>query len=491
MASPLTHHQLYDPLTHHNRKSFFNPEDYCFARKYSETDFKDPEKTAAFLSDLFFWEGRFFGIAYNEASGLTYDGYAIDSETLEPKAVRNWSAASKESLHIAILALAIMGNSRARTLIDWVNPDRAVQSALYILERKISSYEKFDREQPGFGGFLPWFTVSDHGFEPLAGWADLVPALDNGQLAWSIYLVYDVLEQTGNTALSARYKKRFDLMAHTCTAIFYDGRGLIRAEARILDTIAVPIAQNYVNNVDNYYLDDPYEGELMAFFITLFSTLGKENTRLLWQRKQKNLLEVKYETPGGNLAVVRGHWYSSHEKWNFLVLPYLDVPLAKKVFLDGEWARTRYSTAKRVPGLFASVHDSEGIYLSACGIQELATERVTHRRVISPYAAFPTILAGTEGLAWLNLMLQHPKMQTPYGAAESFDLDTGRAAPLLTWDGKMTTVLAALGGVHAQIAACLKKDGKYAKFYSVCDTYFSKTFCSEDTSTPTILKRMA
>jgi len=105
MASPLTHHQLYDPLTHHNRKSFFNPEDYCFARKYFETDFKDPEKTAAFLSDLFFWEGRFFGIAYNEASGLTYDGYAIDSETLEPKAVRNWSAASKESLHIAILAL--------------------------------------------------------------------------------------------------------------------------------------------------------------------------------------------------------------------------------------------------------------------------------------------------------------------------------------------------------------------------------------------------
>jgi hypothetical protein len=59
---------------------------------------------------------------------------------------------------------------------------------LDILERKIASYEDFNQNFPGFGGFLPWFTSTDVGMAPISpGWSNNVPALDNGQLLWSMY----------------------------------------------------------------------------------------------------------------------------------------------------------------------------------------------------------------------------------------------------------------------------------------------------------------
>jgi hypothetical protein len=39
---------------------------------------------------------------------------------------------------------------------------------------------------------------------------------------------------------------------------------------RILNVSAKPTPSNYQNNVPFYFLDDPYEGELMAFFMDLF-----------------------------------------------------------------------------------------------------------------------------------------------------------------------------------------------------------------------------
>ena len=45
----------------------------------------------------------------------------------------------------------------------------------------MTSYEKFNREYPGFGGFLPWFLNQNAGMRPTDDWQNRVPGLDNGQ----------------------------------------------------------------------------------------------------------------------------------------------------------------------------------------------------------------------------------------------------------------------------------------------------------------------
>ncbi len=68
------------------------------------------------------------------------------------------------------------------------------------------------------------------------------------------------------------------------------------------------------------------------------------------------------------------------------------------MFLNGERARTWHSAANKVPGLHASVTDvTKGNmipqYLSATGIQSIASQPIISNTTITPYAAFPVILA--------------------------------------------------------------------------------------------------
>jgi len=146
------------------------------------------------LQDFFGYlrrERRFYqpGVSYDAETGLTFDGHPIDRATGElAGAPRNWSAASKESLHIILLAKAISGDPVARGLVtpDPADPKKAVDRALDVLSRKIATYRRFDERNPGFGGFLPWFKVAGGELAPMDGWSDRVPGLDNGQLAWSL-----------------------------------------------------------------------------------------------------------------------------------------------------------------------------------------------------------------------------------------------------------------------------------------------------------------
>ena len=56
-----------------------------------------------------------------------------------------------------------------------------------MLTKKITTYEKFDQDYPGYGGFLPWVAVKQTGVEPTWDWTTAVPSLDNGQLFWAAY----------------------------------------------------------------------------------------------------------------------------------------------------------------------------------------------------------------------------------------------------------------------------------------------------------------
>lgn len=432
-----------------------------------------------------FYQG---GLAFNGASGLTYDGQVLDSQTLRPLGTpRGWSAPSKESLHISLLALSIEGADNARLIVP-------AEAAKKILERKIASYERFNQAYPGFGGFLPWFEVSDAGLRPTTDWADRVPALDNGQLAWAIYLAYHALEKAGEHDLAGRYKNYFDLLRTNVRQVFYEGDGRIRGEAQIGNAGAKPTPGNYSLRDGGYFLADPYEGELMTFFMSLFGGLSDAEVQALWETRQGELQPVEFETPEGPLTVARGHYFSAHEQWKYLVLPYVDVDIARTIFINGEKARTIYSAQNNIPGLMAAAHlpnpvnPREPGYAANFGITELAKFPAS-QNVVTPYAAFPVILAAQAegnagpGLLWLDQMLGLPKMQGPLGMSESFRVDSmdgktvvGTTTPIVTWDVKGTTALALLGGTHRQIADALRADGKYDRFTAMVQTEYQNAF---------------
>lgn len=52
--------------------------------------------------------------------------------------------------------------------------------ALDMLKKKIATYEKFASDYPGYGGFLPWVSVTKLGVTPTWDWTTGVPSLDNG-----------------------------------------------------------------------------------------------------------------------------------------------------------------------------------------------------------------------------------------------------------------------------------------------------------------------
>jgi len=136
------------------------------------------------------------------------------------------------------------------------------------------------------------------------------------------------------------------------------------------------------------------------------------------------------------------------------MLPYLDVPLVRGVFENCEKARTIDAAASGLPGLLASVNDvTNGSidipdYDGATGIPALAFEPVPRRDVVTPYGAWALMLHNvTAGLCWYGNMLSAPRMQSTYGSTEAVAVNGTMISPLTTWDSKITTVLALLGGV--------------------------------------------
>ena len=89
------------------------------------------------------------------------------------------------------------------------------------------------------------------------------------------------------------------------------------------------------------------------------------------------------ESPG-NITVQEGFWFSAHEQWKILELPYM-MTSAKDVFMNCERARSWHSYSDHIPGLYASVNGVPGSctpgYVSACGIQSIASQTVTCRDI--------------------------------------------------------------------------------------------------------------
>jgi hypothetical protein len=180
--------------------------------------------------------------------------------------------------------------------------------------------------------------------------------------------------------------------------------------------------------------------------------------------------------------------YFCFSKFNFQItgkyldLPYSSIPINKRVFINGEKARTWHSALNKIPGMYASVtnvgtKDYDTGYISACGIQSIAYEKVQYTDVVTPYGAFPVMMASApHGLAWYLAMLQGSRMQGPYGSTEASSLDGKRMSPVATWDSKITSVVAMLGGIAHISERVMVRDNTFARFYAIVDKEWSRVF---------------
>lgn len=209
-----------------------------------------------------YWEGQFgYGVGYNQEIGITYDGHEIDYTTGDlHDNLHYWTAASKEAIHINMLTLYLIDDIYARQFFRNASQDKIVE----ILQKKISAYNDFHKRYPGFGGFLPWFANNNTEMTLLDGWTSKVPALDNGQLIWSIKILIKILRLKTLFDLSDQYQRRLELMAQTSIPIFYDSKqGGIRCVSGIKEMFneSVTTDPNNYYSVDDCLLDDPYEGK--------------------------------------------------------------------------------------------------------------------------------------------------------------------------------------------------------------------------------------
>jgi hypothetical protein len=427
-------------------------------------------------------------IGLNRTTAMTHDGIRLNPNTLLPvDEPSKFSAASKESLHLNLLAKVLLDEQKAKLLIGG-DATAVNDEVLATLTQKISSYEKFNVAFPAFGGFLPWFISEDRGsgvsVYPLADWEDRLPALDNGQLAWSIYLVYKALDKAGYDELAARYEQRFQLMTKYAKTIFYDPlRNVISGVSRFEDingagnSSLAPEQLTYIK--DSYALTDPFEGELMVVFMSLFSEdLTETEVQSIWANKFLNTRQYTSASED-TLTVVEGWAFSSHEQWKYLVLPYLDLQVVRGLYLNGEKVRADYSNRNDFRGFFASVHNSSLEYVSLLGVPSVASETNVGNQVIAPYATFPMLLSdyftGTNtGLNWLRNVLAYDSLVGELGVIESYDTDTFAIAPILTWDGKVLTSFAMMKGVVDEVREFLLEDQLYLPFITLIETEHEK-----------------
>ncbi|KAL3486850.1 putative GPI anchored protein [Aspergillus germanicus] len=448
-------------------------------------------RTDEFIWDMLYWEGKFHrdGIAYNEVNGMSYDGSQIDWVTGERTEKHTFSAASKEALQIMLYARAIDGSVEAARFLSPDNLKAAPGLVFALMEKKLQTYIRFNETYPGFGGNLPWFAANEKDIAPQPDWENRVPALDNGELWWSVYAYIQALKKSGRSDFAQQaegWQSWLDTVTHNMLTIFHRGGGVICAVTEIGDqTLAVDHPDQTYKCEGEGVLNDPYEGELVAYFFHLFGDLSAKEKNALWAAKQPQLVRDEYKMGGvGPITVERGYWFSGHEPWKVLELPFYDVDIIRRVYENNERVRTCNSVVTKVPGLFASVNnitdpatDTIIGYISPAGIPSIANQTEQYLDVITPYATWPTIMFDKAvGLAWWHNMVSGKKMQNPYGSTESTRVDGTGVSALLTWDSKVLSVVSILGGVGDLVRERLKADGAYDEFIHVAEREYSLVF---------------
>ena len=436
-----------------------------FALDYTCAALQQPAPLNAFLLSYATGQAAFAaadGVGVDTASGLTYDGHALDYATgaLLPGGLHAFSAASKECVHVALLALAVGNSSLALAALGGLQP------ALTAAARKLASYAAFNASTPGYGCHLPWFQVPS--MAPVGDWASppRVPALDNGELAWAVLALAEALGSAGHAGLAAGYRAWFACMAGSARALFFQEADGTVAAVAVVGNVSAPPQGNAYAPASAARLADPYEGETMTVLLDLFSTLDAAQREAMWAAKRALLVAATYTAASGQpLTAQAGWWFSAHENWKAALLPYASVPTAARVLASTERARTHHAADHGWPALLASATDvappgrAPGGSVSAAGVQQLALARDAFRTdVAAPYGAWMVLLHNASaGACWLRSVLAAPRAQGPHGATEAVAVNGTMISPLMTWDTSMTTVLASAGGVGGLVGQALRR----------------------------------
>lgn len=266
--------------------------------------------------------------------------------------------------------------------------------------------------------------------------------------------------------------------------------------------------QTYTCEDDSHLLDDPYEGELMSWFVYFSGNLDITEGQAIWDQKRPQLQPVNYTgsivdtsvTQQGiydyaNKPVVgryirpittqKGRYFGSNEQIKILILPYIDDSLTSRVFANAERIRTWNSVLMLTnPGMFAKVSNvtysgtvGHPTYIETAGIPSAATQQEQELGVVTPYSVFPTILFDrTVGLSWYKTMLDGKCMQSIYGNTAATRRDGAAVSTLVSWESKAPTLLALLGGVTDFVRQGMKIDGIYDQFLNITSSEYKRVF---------------
>ena len=503
---------------------------------------------AQFLLDLLYWEGHFLHptpcgpfqspssyVGLHNVTGVTLDGHRLAVDTGLPIGDPHpFTAASKESLHVALLALALSSTPAtplASLFLSPTSPSTASVSTLQQLRVKVNSYDEFNCRYPGFGGFLPWVHVNDSGLSPQSGWERTVPGLDNGQLIWAVLALTRQLEtrwpeqlhtplptsshcagspdwpvlSSPSTTVAQRYRLLITRWRANLMAVFYDGQGRFRDVAHLRNaTDPRVIPSQYFTDPecdDDCYLDDPYEGELFTTFAFLYCDwTGPTTAQALWVRKRAQLA-------AGHTEVCRvgrrGHacsGASGSARTSSGSTSSCRTATCPSTTACSCCARRRgvaYSADRQKHPRSVRLHQRPRTppttanfpYDSDCGVEPIASQPVTNRDIITPYGTMNLMLlmypprsspaansTTPIGLVWLANSIRSNRGQSCFGVTEGSAVNGTMVAPLKTWDTSVTTVLGLVGGVVDLVREVMEVDGVYGDFVSVVEAEWTRVF---------------
>lgn len=447
-----------------------------FAWRYRTEDFKTSDsKSAAFLDEYLAHEAKFFAAARHPESGLTYDGWNLNPKTGQPESARKFSAASKECLDLGVCVKALYGDPLIAKVVSPKDPKKAPDIAAEILAKKLSSFQKYQEEYPGFGGQVTWFH-SGQSMKPVEAWKNAIPTLDMGEMAWALLLAEKALKDTGRAELAEGYKTYNDQLQSKAFEMLYEPKsGGVRGHIHISD----PKSPNATYSGDGIMTGEHgvHEGQMIVSYMTLFGGLDEPARDRIWDGIEMKRVEHESGTTW------QGFWGSPHEEWAHLFLPYHDVEGFKDLFRIREKIRAQNAVDRGYPGFAASAHHpTEDKYMSAAGVEGINSQPLEFQHTYTPYGAFPMLLqfagelSGNVGLAWLHNMLMGPKLQGPMGAGESGDNQGEGAAAVKTIDVSFTNLLALSGGLQKETAAMLRERGKYEQFVARMTSEFKEAF---------------
>lgn len=425
-----------------------------------------------------------------------------------------------QSLQIMMYTHAISGDPLASRFVYPVSPSGADLWAAAILSSKLKTYTTFNASYPGFGGFLPKMIVNETQISPTSESINTVSGLDNGKLLWSVYGLVTALHQSNKTQfrqLGDGWQKWLDHASQNAARVFYRGSGRVCAVVGVNQTLPPTDQEQNYTCEGTEYLDDPYGGELFTWWLYFFGSLSASCKEQLWLVKRPQLRAINYTGSIVNtdlsfrntseykglpvqvgksikpITVQQGFWFSSHEQWKILEMPYLDLALVKRLFHNAERVRTCNSVLMgQNAGMFASVAGvtdtittkSES-YISAAGIPSIASETAQRLDVITPCSTFPTMLFNQSvALAWYLNILQARGMQNSYGSSASTRRDGTGISTFVSWENKVPTLVGLVGGIGDFVRAKMKEDGIYDEFLRVLsreyELQFGSTLYGED-----------